>query len=345
MKPLSLKTLEKKYAELGLSAEKTDLLHEYFRCFANLYGVISVRDAWGVFRHYEGIGTIRRKDFTAFSGIAQRETGHPYTILELKEAYRGETTDDPLDRLIVNNRLIRPGYGKFTLLYNTVDFQTGKRYYLPAEKREFLAHSEDRFYLSAEGKRMVRFLGQLKTNGICKDYDGKPSGKILDIEGKSVAGKRLSAFAFYTQNEQLEIGYAKRESQKEQLRREYRQTALDKLLDCIFIQLQTGGYVPRQSMTDFMGFILESMDEDYGVSLNKKQFTEFADLLVNLNNRSHLWLNCGWRPDELVRESGRPLPRSISVGPNMKKMLENEELDREELERRLKEIGITTSFE
>ena len=345
IKPLSLKALEKKYAELGLPVEKTDLLQEYFRCFANLYGVISVRDAWDVFRHYEGIGAIRRKDFAAFSGIVQREAGHPYAILELKEAYRGETTDSPLDRLIVNNRLIRTGYGKYTLLYNTVDFQNGKQYYLPAEKREFLAHSEDRFYLSPEGERMVRFLGQLKTNGIYKDYDGKTRGEILDVDGKSVAGKRLSDFAFYTRNEQFEIEYVKRGSQKEQLRREYRRAALDKLLDCIFVYLQTGGYVPRQSMTDFMCFILESMDEDYGISLNKKQLAEFADLFVNLNNRSHLWLNCGWRPYELLREEGQPFPRSISVGPNMKKMLENGELDREELERHLKEIGITASFE
>ena len=37
MKPLSPKSLEKKYAELGLSKAKNDLLHKYFLCFANLY--------------------------------------------------------------------------------------------------------------------------------------------------------------------------------------------------------------------------------------------------------------------------------------------------------------------
>ena len=90
LKPLSKKTLEKKYAELGLPKEKTDLLHTYFFCFAHLYGVISVREAWDVFRHYEGVGVVRRKDFAAFSGIVQREPDHPYSILELKEVYRGE---------------------------------------------------------------------------------------------------------------------------------------------------------------------------------------------------------------------------------------------------------------
>ena len=50
MKPLSPKTLAKKYAELGLSQDKIDLLHDYFLCFSNLYGVISVEEAWNVFR-------------------------------------------------------------------------------------------------------------------------------------------------------------------------------------------------------------------------------------------------------------------------------------------------------
>lgn len=40
MKPLSPKTLERKYAELGLSKAKIDLLRNYFLCFANLYGIL-----------------------------------------------------------------------------------------------------------------------------------------------------------------------------------------------------------------------------------------------------------------------------------------------------------------
>lgn len=61
MKHLSPKTLEKKYAELGLSQDKIDLLHDYFLCFSNLYGVISVGDAWNVFREYEGIRLLHKK--------------------------------------------------------------------------------------------------------------------------------------------------------------------------------------------------------------------------------------------------------------------------------------------
>ena len=51
-KPLSPKTLEKRYAELGLSDEKLQLLHTFFRCASNFYGVLPVSHAWQVFKHY-----------------------------------------------------------------------------------------------------------------------------------------------------------------------------------------------------------------------------------------------------------------------------------------------------
>ena len=75
MKPLSPKTLEKKYAELGLPQEKLSLLHDYYRSFANLYGVITVREAWDVFRYYEGLCTIHKKDLSLFPASCRERQG------------------------------------------------------------------------------------------------------------------------------------------------------------------------------------------------------------------------------------------------------------------------------
>lgn len=77
MKPLSKKTLEKKYAELGLSEEQVTYLRGFFCCCANLYGQVSVREAWDVFKHYEGAKYMHRSVFYAFSGIVRREEGNP----------------------------------------------------------------------------------------------------------------------------------------------------------------------------------------------------------------------------------------------------------------------------
>ncbi|MCR5653676.1 MAG: hypothetical protein K6F88_07720 [Ruminococcus sp.] len=339
MKPLSSKTLEKKYAELGLSKEKLSLLHDYYNCFANLYGVIMIREAWDIFRHYEGVGLVRKKDFVAFSGIVQREAGHLYSVLELKDVYSDETTDDPAFRLIVHNDLIGHGYGKYSLLYNTVEGQSDKPYYLPDDKREFLSFKEDQFYLSAFGKRMVQFLNKLKSNGKFKNYHGEIKGEILDINGNHVKGKHLSDFVFYTQDEQFDIDYHKSEAQKERLRQEYKTSALEKIMERIRLEIQTGGYF-SSSPVETIQFLTEYMDRELGVELTLEQLKNFINLHTSLNNNSHLWLNCGWRPFDMSRQFGRGKPTSISIGPNMRTMFENGDLDRNEFERMMKKLGI-----
>ena len=343
MKPLSSKTLAKKYAKLGLSQEKLDLLQDYFLCFSNLYGVISVGEAWNVFKHYEGINGLHKRDLIAFSGVVQREPGHPYTVLELKEVYTGETTEDPAERLIVNNRLIGSGYGKYTLLYNTVDKQQDKPYYLPAEKAAFLANTEDRFFLSKDGEQMVRFLSRLKTDGRYKDFDGKPRGDIMDLDGSSVAGKCLSDFACYTQDEQIEIDYVKSDAKKEKLRQEYRTTALDKVLYYIFRDIQTGGVLPNESPAQTLQFLADFLSQDLGVNITRAQFERICQLYTDLNNHSHLWLNCGWRPDEPRRGSLAGMPDTLSIGQNLKKLFAEGKMDQKEFEQELRKLGIKLS--
>ena len=143
MKPLSPKTLERKYAELGLSKAKIDLLRNYFLCFANLYGMLEVREAWDVFKHYEG-NKIRKKDFIAFSGIVQREPDLPFSVLELNEVFTDEPAGKPDMRLIVNNDLIGLGYGKYEQIYRLSDVAVDKPLWLPDSKDELFEFHIDR---------------------------------------------------------------------------------------------------------------------------------------------------------------------------------------------------------
>ena len=121
-KPLSPKTLEKRYAELGLSDEKLQLLHTFFRCASNFYGVLPVSHAWQVFKHYEGL-RVHKKAVVAFSGVAQRDASLPYAIYELRELYSDEPWGDPLDRTIVNKDMVMHGYYRFLYVYNTLENQ------------------------------------------------------------------------------------------------------------------------------------------------------------------------------------------------------------------------------
>ena len=211
---------------------------------------------------------------------------------------------------------------------------------MPAEKSLFMAFVEDRFFLSEEGKQMARFLGRLKSDGKYKEYDGVPRGDILDTDGNPAGGRRLSDFVFYTQEEQFEIGFVKSDAKKEKLRQEYKKTALDKILDLIFIEIQTGGYWPDKGMGDTLSSLLEFLDRDLGVSLTRAQFERFLKLYSDLNNHSHLWLNRGWQPDALRRRSPSSGPAVVYAGPNMKKMFEDGTLDRAKYEKELASLGI-----
>ena len=338
LKPLSQKTLEKKYAELGLSQSNIELLHTYFRCFSNLYGVITVKDAWDVFRHYEGT-IVHKKDFVAFSGIVQREGNLPYSIYEQNEIYSDED-DEPLYRMIVNNKLVLSGYNRFIYVYATVEHQGDKPYYIP-EKQIFESFTEDRFYLTPYGKSMKTFVENLKTSGVSKDFNGKPNGELTDLNGISVKGKRLVECAFHTQSEQFELRYFKSESKKQKLLEAFNIPASEKILRRIEEYIMTGGVFKNDSPSREIEYLVNFLNEDFGVELSERQFEQFAELFIKLNNNSNLWLNCGRSPDELFKKSAHKMPSTISLGPNMKKMIANGEMDKEELEKQLAQMGIT----
>ena len=338
LKTLSPKTLEKKYAELGLPKEKNDLLHTFFTCCANLYGVISLRDAWNVFKHYEGT-YVHKKDFVAFSGIVQREAGHTYSVLELKEIYSGENTDDPLERMIVNNKLILSRYHRFILVYATVERQGVKPYYMP-DKLTLLSFVEDRFYQTESGKKIKAFIDNLKSDGQQRDYMGNPTGTISDVNGLPVKGKKLSEFTIYTSSERYEIEQAKTEAKKQRLIDEYKIPSSEKILNRIFEYIMTGGVLRNESLADELQFLTKEMNVDFGIVLSIKQVRQFTELFVCLNNSSNLWLNCGWSPEDLSGRASLDKPKFLFVGPNMKKLFETGELDREDFERQLREEGI-----
>lgn len=320
MKPLSQKTLDKKYAELGLSKDKLDLLHLYFRCICNLYGVLTVQEAWGVFKHYEGSSCVRKKDFIAFSGIVQREAGHPYTIYEMKEIYRAEDSDAPEDRLIVNNRLLIGGYYRFLRIYTTVEQQNDKPIYLP-EKSEFFTFEQDQFYLSSVGQNMKSFIEHLKTSGFEKGYGNTPKRDILDLDGNPVAGKRLSDFIFYTSSERGEIDYVKSEVKKQNLRLQYRVSASQKILDKIFLFIMCGNTFSGWSPADELKLLVDILENEFGVYLSQSRFARFCNLYQQLNNHSHLWMNCGWTPEELYRQATPATPLTMHFGHNMQKIV------------------------
>ena len=111
------------------------------------------------------------------------------------------------------------------------------------------------------------------------------------------------------------------------------------------MQIQTGGYLPDQGPAETMRRFEDFLSQKLGVEFTAAQMQQFFELYVNLNNRSHLWQNCGWQPDELARGGTSGLPETISIGPNMKKLFEEGEMDQAAFEQQLKKLGIKLSEE
>ena len=150
---------------------------------------------------------------------------------------------------------------------------------------------------------------------------------------------------YFIQDLDVTSYYFKSEVKKEMLRQEYRTTPLEKILYYIFRDIQTGGFLPNEGPAESMQYLTDILSRDLGVQLTEAQMERFSELYINLNNHSHLWQNCGWRPDDLWRSSGPRMPDTISIGPNLKKLFEEGKMDQAEFEQEFRKLGIKVSKE
>ena len=69
----------------------------------------------------------------------------------------------------------------------------------------------------------------------------------------------------------------------------------------------------------------------------------FIHLLTDYHNISHLWCMYGWAPSDLARQYQPSKTTSISFGPNMLKMYADGTMDRNEIVRELRKMGVDIS--
>lgn len=337
LKPLAPKTLERRYAQLGLPQSAVELVHKVLACFAHLYGVISVGEAWDLFREYEGL-VIHKKDFIAVCEIVRREPGLPYAIYGLREVYTGETSEAPQDDLIIHNLLVGIGYGRFSRVYATAERRKNYVWYLPP-KEELASFEEDPFYRSPAGRKMKRMIENLRSSGRSSENYGLPSQELRDLEGRSLAGRKLSDVVFFTPMEAWEIGYAKAQAKKDRLTKAYRIPASEKILNEIEKNILSGPLSSRTSPADEISRLFTMLTMQCGVELTDRQSSTLVQLYTDLSNSSHLWINAGWTPEDLFRKMPRGNVPVISFGSNMQRMFSSGEMNRAEVEEALRKQG------
>ncbi len=333
-KPLSVKSLEKKYAQLGLSEAKLQTLHRYFNAFAHLYGCLEIEGAWEIFKHYEGAATVRKKDFVAFAGVAQRQADLAYYVADINEIYSAEKPE-PENRLLVHKDLISIGYGKYHRVYRLEHGRADFPPYLPP-KQELLSFVQDPFYATEPGKAFAGYISALRCCGKGREKDGKEY-RLTDCDGQSVKGKRLDSITVITREEQFDLDYYAKAASYPALLQKFRRPAAEKILKKVKNFILEGLGEPYFSPIEQL---FQLLSEDYGAVYDMRQAQEIIQLYTRLNNTSNLWCRFGWSPEQLVRASGRQKVSSLSIGSNMQKMLQTGEVDIEELRRACQQHGI-----
>lgn len=343
-KPYAEKTLKKAYELAGIDEKKSAFLHQYLLAAVNLYGCLTVRDLWEIFKEYAGHtpkGTyplLHRKDLTEFSSIARREA-LPYYVFEIDELYCEEKRA-PLDRFIVHGSLVRPGYGKFSVLYNLVEQQSRHPFYLPQTMKDFLAFSDAASSLSKEEKALQSFLDNLV---ITQSEYKSAAGSTFPCQGK---GKRLKDCDFLTRDEVFEYEYLSGKSGhiKGNAKRAENYLAgrkgpqSQKIMRELKFRIYTGWPGPRLTIE----WLTEDLQE-MGVSLRSRQLERLLNLVMDFNNRSRLWCTCGWTPEEIRRAiaaAGKGKSPTVILGPGFHQAIARGDLDLNEVKKQAAKLGI-----
>lgn len=330
-KPLSEKSLKKKYLEAEISDEEQVLFHQLFDICAALYGLITVREAYDLYEGYRKKNNhqkINKAKLLAFTDIARREE-LPYYVYEMKEVF-DEETEKKEDRLLIRRELVTNGMNRF---HNVYSISEKGSQYPPYVPEDLFAPVED--YTSLAEIKLQSYLDNLVS-------DAK---EIKIAYNKTIPnpnrGKKLRRFSFENSFERYvsekgvnphdQMSYVRKRS-------EYLKSipASERVME----ELKFTENIGFISITDYLRMMFDNLEE-MGVKINVSVMSRMAKLVMDFHNNFHSWSMNGWSPAELARSMPKSKgPVQISFGPNIEKMIANGEYDRKELVEMAEKAGL-----
>ena len=302
--PVSNRALQKMYQELAqeteghidisteAGAERSALLRRYIAASSNLYGVASLQEVWEQFAKSEPTlvkqRKIRKKDFVKFTEIL-RVQDLPYYILNWDEIYAEVDSCKPIDRLVVNKKLVSVGVRRLWDVH-TIIHEQKKVPAIMLDREEYLAWAEgSQFWETVYARKMKMFLENLCV---------AENSQNCDIDGKPIHGKSLSSFIFWSERDKKSYKVGGTTKQKKNFFFEqYQVMESEKLMQRLEQYLNLGE--AEYPYTNILEWLLNALGE-VGVELTKKQIDTLIDLFVDLNNHSRLWFISAWTPAMLV---------------------------------------------
>lgn len=136
----SRRVLNQMYRAIPLKDSVFRLLRKYFNALSNLYGAISLRQAYKIITD-QNPKLVSLDEFLAFAEVARHEC-EDYYLLGLDELYiDGPDSVDPMDRELIDVALIDDGLDRYHELLRQ---HQNKPYFIP--KKSVLLAYEDAFY-------------------------------------------------------------------------------------------------------------------------------------------------------------------------------------------------------
>jgi hypothetical protein len=261
-KPLSEKTINKKYEELGLSEEQVEYVHDFTLACVNLYGVAYAADIWDIYRELSGRITtpvLHRKDMYGAFDIMRREEV-PYLVLENSEVFEG-AEDTEGDRLIVARELAGTGRNKYDRVLDLLMSLHDVDYFVPDDLVSYSnmpACKEERMLVNTLSSLKVNVKNEIDTDGNTlarKHYGEKLGDFVLTDETKVAASEIYDLFKL-----DIQIG----------------KVSIDEAAQRVFNTLAL-----------------------IGVMLTQSQADHIAARISNMINNIHTWNLCGWTINEL----------------------------------------------
>lgn len=335
MKPLSEKTLEKRYIKAGIEQDDRKRLCNYFECFANLYGAISLHELWPIIKKFEK--NVSEEKVYNFACVNQRDNNKSYEIYDFSDLFIPDNGVQEKDKFIINKKLLGYGQGKFWLADILLDNRNPNvNYYVPT-KEELFKFIDDQFYITDIGKKVVNFVNNIRTSGLQKgDFLIVP--KLLTNLDPEVDmfNKKFCEFRCHTSLENIDFKLESRPTYIEHLKEKNDCLTSIKVLNQIEYCIMCGKGSPYKDSFEFIIGIIE----EYGGILDESNIEELLSIINDLNNSSNLWINRGWKPLDLTKKYINDGPIELSFGKNIKKMFESGEYDLNELKKFCEEKGI-----
>lgn len=333
-KPLLQKTLEKRYQKFN--PETREFLRKFFTASAKLYGAVFLDDLHEIYknlvqeRQAKGLDEkayvegITWDEFVDFSSVARRDGDVNFYVYELQELFSDETNSMG-DRMVILKELVGRGYYKFGDLYNLLDNQGDKDFFIPTK---FLDYAQD--VMTPAGKKLLKFINGLKSTAskVSMLFDDIDKGAVINNKFRGSYLKNIHSIL--RRDEILVNNLDESEIAISDKRRifnidgTYRSFA-EQMFSMIVDSEQTAYYRPADELRFYVGEL-----NRMGVELNGKQMNEFVQLVSEYHNTIRLRVNRGYTALELRQESPNLVPKFV-FGNGYKEMIKNGDMNLNEL--------------